>query len=278
MRIEMRTEHLSATGEGFIPNLLWYTGQVLTDNLTIVGLILLAVGVYLCFSSKDRRKILLPLFPIVFIVFISASYLRWERWVVPVIPFVALVIGYALVQLPRWIEQRINLQAATSAGFLMFVIIAIPLTNADLIAGNTLAGEDTRTVAREWLIAHVPPQSNILVEVYTPEMPSTLFNYYRILDNGNMDRYDPNSMNRKVYRPGGHIGRLNDLQQVAQNKIQYIVASNIQDRYLAEQARYPKEVSVYQQLLTRAKVIFEVEPESGHRAGPPIHIYEVVQP
>jgi uncharacterized membrane protein len=108
---ENRYSHLSATGEGFIRNLVWYVQDPLLHALSLIGLILAVFGIILCIGSKKKEMWILLIFPLSFLCFISILNLRWARWIIPVLPFLCVLIAQAFYWITIWVEQYLNFQA-----------------------------------------------------------------------------------------------------------------------------------------------------------------------
>ena len=94
--LEAPQRWLSGTGGGFVSNLIWYVGQPLRQEFHLTGLLLIGWGLFLCWTSQDRQKILLTIFPAAFLVFLGLLPLRWDRWAIPLLPFACILAASAL--------------------------------------------------------------------------------------------------------------------------------------------------------------------------------------
>ena len=101
--VEARPTHLSATGEGFVQNIVWYLRVPIPKAVSTMGLLFAGVGFLLCLASKQKGRRLLIAFPLFFLLFISSLSLRWKRWIVPVIPFLCILLAYAVYEVAGWI-------------------------------------------------------------------------------------------------------------------------------------------------------------------------------
>jgi Dolichyl-phosphate-mannose-protein mannosyltransferase len=96
---EARPHHLSATGHGLLPNLVWYWTGVLPEALSVPGTLLAIVGIIIGLGDGRKDHKLLALYPVIFLFLISALSLRWERWAVPAIPFLAMTLSWPIVRM-----------------------------------------------------------------------------------------------------------------------------------------------------------------------------------
>ncbi len=168
---EMRPEHLSSTGEGFLPNLLWYIRNPLLDNLTVVGLILVAMGTIACWRSRHRQRMLLTVFPCTFLLFIANLSLRQERWPVPILPFFALLAAASTSWLWTFFRSRLSLRNTQLVVIGIVLFAAVPLMIMSTFQALAIAGPQTRTIAGAWMLANIPEGSRVLMALYTPQLP-----------------------------------------------------------------------------------------------------------
>lgn len=274
LRIEARPTHLSGTGEGLIRNFAWYVGGPLPNALSIVGLVFAGLGFLLCFASREKGRRLLLTFPLFFLLFISSLSLRWERWVVPAIPFLCIPLAHAVYEVAGRVRWRLNPQLELCVGLVLFLTIPAPLLKAAVSQGREMSGMDTRTLARQWMIDHIPAGSRVLAEIYAPQLPKRLYRFFEI-NAGVLIEVDVEKMNHETFRPSGHLGRIRDVQDVRRQNIEYMVISNMYDRYLAERERYPEIVATYEMLMRSGTLIYEVQGAPGVNTGPRIRIYEL---
>ena len=274
--IEARPTHLSATGEGFVQNIVWYLRVPLPNAISTMGLLFAGVGFLLCLASKQKGRRLLITFPLFFLLLISSLGLRWKRWIVPIIPFLCILLAYAVYEVAGWLRQRLNPRIALWVGLILFITISAPLLKADVLQGREMSGIDTRTLARQWMISEIPVGSRVLVEIYTPQLPKGLFNFLEVSSDGVLVEVDAEKMNYETFRPGGHLGKIRDVQDIQRRNIEYIVMSNIYDRYLAERENYSEIVATYEKLMNSGTLIYEVQSTPGINSGPRIRIYKLI--
>jgi hypothetical protein len=270
---EARPTHLSATGQGLVLNLLWYSRGPLVQALSLVGVALAGMGILGAVVSRQKNQWLLVVFPVAFFIFIASLHLRWARWFVPVIPFLCLLAGNGLYRIAVWIGSQWDKRLGLAAGALLLLTVTVPLLRQDLVQGHELSGTDTRSVARAWILQHIPAHSSVLVEEYTPQIPVDRYRVYQVLG-GQLQELDTrNASLANTLIPIGVVGELKDIKQIRRQGIEYIILSNWYDRYSAERERYPGIVGTYQSLMSTATELYETQRRPGVNNGPTIRVY-----
>ena len=137
-------------GMGWVPLLAAIAGAVLLlrDEPRLTAIITPAVIVYMLFMGSQERF--------------------FGRWLIPVFPLIALLAAYAVYEATdavgrRWPALRL------SAVALGVVLLCGQGLVYSLHIGQVLSREDTRNSTREWLVAHVPERTKIVVEPIAPD-------------------------------------------------------------------------------------------------------------
>ncbi len=271
---EVGSRHLGAIGDGLLPDLAWYLQGPLSDALSTCGVLLSVVGSVLCVASGRRDRWLLVGFPVFFLVFIASLTLRWERWIVPAIPFLCILAAYAIYTTARWIGTRWDRRAGLLAGCVLLLGMAVPPLRADLLQGREMSNADTRTLAREWMVEHVPAGSRLLMEIDAPQVPTGWYRLFKVTRYGELERLATGPRANIV--PVGQIGDLKDIDAVRRERVEYMVLSDLYDRYLAERrsdAAYALKVETYEALMGRGHEIHEIKRIPGRNRGPTLRIY-----
>ncbi|MCW6035788.1 glycosyltransferase family 39 protein [Spirulina subsalsa FACHB-351] len=273
---EGRSEHLGSTGQGFLPDLIWYWREPILSNFTIIGALLSLIGLSFAVASKRKDLLIFISFPVLFFVFIASLGLRWDRWIIPVFPFLALLIGYAIYRLYYWIKQRFSSRISQFISLALLGIILLPLANISFLESREMAGVDTRTLAGEWMLEHIPPKSAVLVELYTPQLPKDSFQFFEVNDQGELQQKDVTDFEHYRFIPSwSQIGNLNDIEQITEQNIDYIVMSNMYDRFAREKEQYLEIVKTYEVIMQQKTLVYETERVRGVNDGPNIRIYRV---
>jgi 4-amino-4-deoxy-L-arabinose transferase-like glycosyltransferase len=270
---EARSYHLSGTSQGVLHSLGWYLSEPLGASLGTIGLALAALGGWAALRRRNREALLLLAFTVVFLVFISSLPLRWERWALPLVPSLAILAALGLREL--WSMARgIGTNALHTAALSAIVVVTLAMPASEALSWTrALAATETRTLARQWILQHVAPGSAILAEAYTPHLPKGRYRLYTV-DGRRIWRLDGTERIHVV--PRGIIGTLAEAEMIDRAGIDYVVLANHYDRRLWEKDRYPHELAIYEDIMSRHELVYEVWPEAGKAAGLVVRIYRVV--
>jgi 4-amino-4-deoxy-L-arabinose transferase-like glycosyltransferase len=131
---------------------------------------LAALGGAVLLAVRRRLAMVLVLLPapIAFIIFMGDQQRFFGRWLMPIFPIVAILAGYGAVSLVRWAVRRrgVPLAIATAvAGVVLLTQSVITVIHNDAV----LSRPDTRTVARQWMVGHVPAGARVVLEPLVPD-------------------------------------------------------------------------------------------------------------
>jgi hypothetical protein len=149
-----------AVAEGAFAPAVRYLEMLWSDAMSRVIVLLAAGGSLWMLATDWRRAVLLLSFPLPFFLFITNTFPA-SRYLNPVLPFVALFAAFALVRL----VERVSARPAVLWG--MVGLIAIPPAAESLRTVLFIREADTRTLARTWIEANLPPASTVLVQPYS---------------------------------------------------------------------------------------------------------------
>jgi len=213
------------------------------------------VGMGVTAWRRQNKKASLLVFAfVVFLLTITVPSLYWNRWIIPVIPL-GLLFGARAVWLgiDGLVNYRPHLARASKLGAALLIVLlsAMPLKET-MQQAYLLTRPDTRTLATEWIIAHVPAGSKIVRERYTGFIPdddfSVTFSYY-------------------LYDLGPYEPRLN-------GQYDYFVASSYAyGRFFAAGDLSREQVTFYERLFDD-ELVAEFEPDAWQRPGPTIRIFQ----
>ena len=151
-------------GLGFFPSLGSYIDFLVTQGLGFV-LVGLVIAGFVLLARSDRRKLSLwGTFPILFFAFITYTFFA-GRYLNPILPCLAAFAGFAVAA----IAERFGRKAA-----LVVVLVACvqPLYRS-IQVDRLFANEDTRTLARAWIVEHVGDGETIAVQSYSVPLPQS---------------------------------------------------------------------------------------------------------
>jgi 4-amino-4-deoxy-L-arabinose transferase-like glycosyltransferase len=139
-----------------------------TWGLGFVPIFAAAAGIGLL-ALRDRRAfaVLAPA-PLLFLVFMGTQSRFFGRWLMPVFPMVCVLAAYLVVRLVDAAAER---RPALRPTLLALGVVALCGQGLvySLHEGLVLSRPDTRNLARDWMVANVPPHSRIVVEPVVPD-------------------------------------------------------------------------------------------------------------
>lgn len=156
---------LAKLGQDDVPGWLYY-GWTLTWGLGWAPAVAALAGALLALRSDVRKGTLLVVFPLLLFLFLGGQARYFGRWLMPAYPALTILAGYAAVRLADALPLRPiwrNLAVAALAA----VLLAQGLVSSVHVS-SILGREDTRTMARAWLVRHVPARSRVVVEPFVP--------------------------------------------------------------------------------------------------------------
>lgn len=260
--------HLSATGGRGLPNYLWYLKGPLRDAVGLPLELFALVGLVASCTLRNRPRLLLASFSVLFLLGIGLSLKRWERWIVPLMPCVAILAAIGIEATVRAISRWSALprHQDMAVAILGIALMIPPATEAFQRGGRT---GDTRDIAKVWVERLVPRGSKVAVEQNAPPISRDEYQVFVVLSGG-LQR-DSTTRGFK-----GVLGDLRSLDPLRERAIDYVVVDGYFDRFRAEKSSYPDEVSFYEQLFAASELIYELVPD-GQTRGPVIRILKLRQ-
>jgi hypothetical protein len=268
INLERRDAHLGADGLSNMGNFMWYLTQALPANnaLTWALFTLALLGIALTFYTRNAKQFLLLTFIIIFLVGISSLALHWQRWLIPTIPVFALfaasglqVISQHLYKISSSLMAKLGnqrIQPLNWAVVVLLIIVSARPVYRLVLDGVRLSNENTRLLARYWLLENVPENSKLGLEEYTA-FQKGLDDYYRIEGAFSLATTDWT------------------LDQAYHSGFEYIlVSSAMYNRFYAEPDRYQLEINRYEELFAEEILVQEIRPTYFQR-GPIIQIYKL---
>jgi hypothetical protein len=270
-------------------------------------------GTVLIWRRDARLGWLLVPAALLFLVFMGLQGRYFGRWLLPIFPIACLLGAFcalALVDaavgwLPRGaLARRVrssvdtrnrNRNRKASEGATartgaaahkprlragLTALIAILLCAQGLIysihSDLVLSRTDTRTLAREWMVTHIPPGSSIVAEPVSPEAWAYDIGHFNpnTLNGARWSKYDSE---RQAFAPNGaFLGEagptvgIEDYERTlrpalipyyeSQGYCWVIVGSAQSGRAYAEPRAVPQAIAYYQALARQARVLYRVSP------------------
>jgi len=286
--------------------ILYYLGSVTWGLGWLPALAALGGAVALARRDWRRAVVLAP--PVVlFLLFMGLQDRFFARWLLPVYPLLCLLAAYGAVSLAGWALARVSRpRPAWAAG-----AAAVALCTQGLVFAIhndvVLARPDTRALARDWMVANVPPGTKVVIEPVVPDAwatdpgrPSRA--------TGNGARWSKWATSRSrvrndgtVQRGGvGRIVKLEDYERTLRPELVgeyqrhgYCIVLNGSTQFgraLAEPEEVPQALRYYAELRRAGRVVFAARqpvrtfsfdfsfnsyPLSFARPGPEIVIYRL---
>lgn len=283
---------LSHAGEGFLRNLVWYLSNPLAMAVSAGGVGLAVAGFALCIIDRTKSRWLLMSFPAVFMVFVATLPIRLRHWILPLVPFLCVLAGLGLVETVRLIRRRASLQGSLWPVFLVLAV-TLPIAKTDLIRGRELMLPDTRILAGEWILTHIPPGRSLVVEAWTPQLPIDRYQFLVVDRTGHLidavaEQRDKSEADMRPFErsahdaffiPYGQLGKIKDLSAIDRSGGDYMVMTDkVYKSYIAERAACePCEqvIRTYDALMASATIIYELEPVEGELRGPKVSIFQL---
>jgi hypothetical protein len=243
--------------------------------------LLLAVGgaVWLAVREWRLALILVPM-PLVLLVFLGGQERYWARWLLPAYPVLCLLAAAGAVAAATGIAALLRRRWAFAASLAVVGALAA-LQGLVLSVHNdrVLRREDTRALARSWLVANTPEGAKMVVEPVFPDQwamdpghPS------EVTGNGNRWRKWPTSRslvnNDGTLRKGvGRVVKLEDYERTTRPELVdayvhggycWVVTGSTQyGRAEVASSEVPNALRYYAELRRRADVVFRVTPWTG---------------
>jgi hypothetical protein len=240
--------------------------------------LLLAFGGAVWLAVRDWRLalILIPA-PIVLVFFLGSQGRYWARWLLPVYPILCLLAAACIANLAAWLAARLGRQriAPVALGVLT-ALAAIQGLVLSVHNDRVLAREDTRQLARDWLVKNTPEGAKVVVEPVFPDQwamdpghPSA------VTGNGNRWRKFPTSRslvnNDGTLRKGvGRVVKLEDYERTTRPELIatylrggycWVVTGSTQyGRAQVAPGEVPNAIRYYDELRRRADVVYRVAP------------------
>ena len=276
---------------------------------------LIAAFVALPLLWLDERRLLWVLVPapVIFLFFMGTQERFFGRWLIPILPFVCLLAAFAAIELAGRLGRR---WPALRPTFVALGAVALCAQGAvsSLHIGQVLSRADTRNLARDWMVEHVPPRAKIVVEPVVPDAwAQDLGDPSRLTSNGNRwvkfatsrSRIDPDDPDGPLLPAPGEVVHIEDFERVlvpelidryeAGGYCWVVVGSTQRGRAEAEPEEVPQAIRYYRELERRSELAYEASPYSRgegpvkfnfdwtfdyypldyHRPGPVMSVYRL---
>jgi hypothetical protein len=227
----------------------------------------------------DERRLLWMLAPpvILFVLFMGSQERYFGRWLMPVFPFVCVLAAYAAIELADYLARFSPALRPTFVAAAVVVLCGQGFVYS-LHSGLVMSREDTRNIAREWMVLNVPAGTKIVVEPVVPDQwAQDIGNPSPIIPNGN--RWNKYPLSRKIDPATGRtvagaagVVNIEDFEKQLfpelvdvferQAYCYVVVGSTQRGRAEVEPEAVPNALKYYEELERRSKVAYRVSPYS----------------
>jgi hypothetical protein len=206
-------------------------------------------------DPRMRAAVAIPAFILVYLVAVSLPARHYERNLLPILPYLAVaggiatatLIGSARSQHLSGIARPRLASGLVAIGLLACLVLP---ASASVEMTNAMRGPDTRSLARTWMLEHVPKGATIAREAYTPQFNS-----------------------REFQVRGSYFLHQHTLDEYRKLGVRYLIASGrTYDRFV-DMPGAVEESAFYHELFALPEV-FRVDPGPGRR-GPTIRIFRL---
>jgi hypothetical protein len=246
-----------------------------TWGLGWVPLVAAAAGALAMLVADRRMALVLIPAVLVYVLFMGTQARFFGRWLLPVFPIMCLLAAWAIVRAAelagrRWPVLRPTLYAL-GAVLLLGQGVVYAMHN-----GLVLSRPDTRNLARQWLVANVPPKTKIVVEPVVPDAwASDIGHPSPLTANGARWVKFPTSRSN-VANDGSRVpgeGRIVNIEDYERTLFPalvdryeregycYVVSGSTQrGRAEADPEEVPRAIEYYRELERRADVVLHASP------------------
>lgn len=272
---EIHNRPLSGTGTGFFHNLVaYFQGGILWHAFSYFGVAVMVLGIVVYTLRGKKEKWIWWGCTLLFYFFIASLPIIWDRFIIPVMPFLCLVSGYGLYIGMQWIFTRVRSKFRFLFGLVFLVLVLLHPIRMDILRGRMLSNKDTRTLAREWILEHIPKGSSILIEKNGPPLPIFRYRFFVVDSAGKIISATIPRVHPAVFDPPPFlIGSLKRVEDIFENKIEFAIISNWYDRFLQENPK-SAEVATYESVMGVGEKIYEIQRIPLYNQGPTIRVYQ----
>ena len=238
---------------GFVTNYFY-----LQNDFGVLLILFAATGIIYCLVKAEIRTSLLISFMVVYYAYLGTWKIMFDRYMVPLYPFIALFAVVGMVYIAELVREKLlkklrRQYVVVPVFILLFVFPGTHLLKKSIGFDRYLLKQNTKSVAYDWAIAHLPHDAKILREQYAPELEIDGFN----VRNVNFTFND--SVN---------------VDYVRKHKIDYIIVTDkLWKRHIKVNGVLERR-EAYNKIPEYADLIYDLKPSKPH-PGPEIKIYKV---
>gem|GEM_PF-3038846 len=272
---EMHNRPLSGRSAGFFQNLVTYfQGSIVWHAFSYFGFAVIVLGIVVYSLRGKKEKWIWWGWILLFYFFIASLPIIWDRWIVPLMPFLCLMAGYGFFTGMQWIFDRVPSKFRFPLGLIFLSLVLFHPIRMNILRGRMLSHKDTRTLAREWILQHVPEGSSVLIEKNGPPLPTSRYRFFVMDSTGEIVPATLSRIHPAVFDPPPFlIGSLRRIESLFEKGIEFVILSNWYDRLVQEEPNAP-EKATYEALMRMGEKIYEIHRIPLYNQGPTIRVYQ----
>ena len=240
-----------------------YYLSTLTWGLGWLPAVAAAAGAVWLWCRDRRLALVLVPAPLVFLLFMGAQDRFFARWLLPVYPLLCLLAAWAAVEAAARLRPG-RTWAVVAAGALLSVQGLVFSIHNDVV----LARDDTRALARAWMVENIPEGDRVVIEPIAPDQWA--------MDTGRPSAATGtgNRWNKWLTsRFRGEVIKLEDYERTLRTSLldryaragycHVVTGSTQYGRALTEPDEVPQAIRYYDELKRRADVVYRVSPRGN---------------
>ncbi|GEM_PF-731665 len=253
---------------GYITNFTY-----LWDNFTPLLLLAAAGGVVLQIRARRIEYWILITFAVVYYAYIGSWKLMFDRYMMPLLPVIALWAAWGIVRLVDELRERFMAAggtadsakprrstaaaAAIAGALLLFLLLpGIMMMKQSWAFDAYLLKTNTKKIAYDWAVIHLPKEALVLREQYTPEVELAGYRVHLVNFTFN------DSVN---------------VDYVQRHHIDYIIVTDKLWKRPVQENGVLGIRKAYAELPDYADLIYDLKP-TPENPGPEVKIYQVRKP
>jgi len=202
--------------------------------------------------------------PLLFLAFMGLQGRYFGRWLLPIFPVLCLLAALFALQLTDAFARRTaRLRVAVAVAALLVAALLAQGLSYSVHSGLVLSRADTRNLTRNWMLAHIPAGTPIVVEPVAPDAwgqhwkkyPSTLS---RISADGALDPSAEHSVGIEDYERTLSPVLIGYYER---HSYCWVVSGSMQSgRAFADPKAVPQAIAYYAALSKQGEVVYRVSP------------------
>jgi hypothetical protein len=231
---------------------------------------LAALGGAVALVARRRRLawILVPA-PLLLFLYLGHQSRFFARWMLPIYPLLAMLAAWAIVAA----AERARVRWALAVGAVLVCLQGLVFSVHN---DRVLARDDTRRIARDWLVRNVPAGTKMVVEPVFPDQWAADVGVFNTAT-GSGNRWNKWLTSRSrvandgsLIRGPGRVVKLEDYERTTRPDLVrayrrggfcWVVTGSTQyGRAYADPSKVPQAIKYYDRLKREADLVFEARP------------------